>query len=119
MDKKQHIAIFTTASIPWLTGTAINPLFRAAYLAKDGERKVTLVVPWVPLKDQQHLFPKNITFTNPYEQQNYALQWVEERTGFKSNFRIRFYPAKFYLEKRSILGLSMQLSRHCPSNPPP
>nr|GLL34417.1 digalactosyldiacylglycerol synthase 2, chloroplastic [Ipomoea trifida] len=104
-NKKQHIAIFTTASIPWLTGTAVNPLFRAAYLAKDGERKVTLVVPWVPLKDQQHLFPNNITFSNPSEQESYALQWVEERTGFKSNFRIRFYPAKFYVEKRSILGL--------------
>lgn len=94
MDKKQHIAIFTTASIPWLTGTAVNPLFRAAYLAKDGAMKVTLVVPWLPLIDQEHLFPNNITFNSHLEQENYVRQWVEERTGFASNFSIRFYPGK-------------------------
>ncbi|VFQ84523.1 unnamed protein product [Cuscuta campestris] len=105
MEKKQHIAIFTTASIPWLTGTAVNPLFRAAYLAKDGERNVTLVVPWVSVKDQQHLFPDNITFSTPSEQEHYVLRWVEERTGFKSSLSVRFYPGKFSLEKRSILAL--------------
>ncbi|CAH9093268.1 unnamed protein product [Cuscuta epithymum] len=105
MEKKQHIAIFTTASIPWLTGTAVNPLFRAAYLAENGERNVTLVVPWVPVKDQQHLFPNNITFNTPSEQEQYVLRWVEERTGLKSNLCVRFYPGKFSLEKRSILAL--------------
>nr|GMD62368.1 digalactosyldiacylglycerol synthase 2, chloroplastic-like [Ipomoea batatas] len=104
MEKKQHIAIFTTASIPWLTGTAVNPLFRAVYLAKDGTRKVTLVVPWLSLNDQEHLFPNNITFNTPSEQEQYVLRWVEERTGFTSNFSVRFYPGKFSLEKRSILG---------------
>lgn len=105
MEKKQHIAIFTTASIPWLTGTAVNPLFRAAYLAKDGGMKVTLVVPWLPRIDQEHLFPNNITFDSHLEQEKYVRQWVEERTGFVSNFNIRFYPGKFSLDKRSILAL--------------
>ncbi|KAL0425961.1 UNVERIFIED_CONTAM: Digalactosyldiacylglycerol synthase 2, chloroplastic [Sesamum radiatum] len=105
MDTKQHIAIFTTASLPWLTGTAVNPLFRAAYLAKDGTRKVTLVIPWLKLKDQEHVYPNNITFNSPKEQEKYVLQWLEERIGFRSSFTIRFYPGRFSLTKRSILAL--------------
>ncbi|KAL7158652.1 hypothetical protein ABFS83_02G158700 [Erythranthe nasuta] len=105
MDKKKHIAIFTTASLPWLTGTAVNPLFRAAYLAKDGVRKVTLVIPWLKLSDQEHVYPNKLTFDSPSEQGKYVRQWLEERTGFKSSFDIRFYPGRFSLHKRSILAL--------------
>ncbi|KAL6009836.1 hypothetical protein ACLOJK_000267 [Asimina triloba] len=94
MDGRQHIAIFTTASLPWLTGTAVNPLFRAAYLAKDGERKVTLVIPWLSLKDQILLYPNKSTFISPSEQETYVRCWLEERTGFKSIFKICFYPGK-------------------------
>uniref|UniRef100_A0A5B7B6R2 Digalactosyldiacylglycerol synthase 2, chloroplastic n=1 Tax=Davidia involucrata TaxID=16924 RepID=A0A5B7B6R2_DAVIN len=105
MDKKQHISIFTTASLPWMTGTAVNPLFRAAYLAKDEERKVTLVIPWLSLKDQEHVYPDKITFNLPSEQEKYVRHWLEERTGFLSAFDIRFYPGKFSRNKRSILAV--------------
>lgn len=106
MEKKQqHIAIFTTASLPWLTGTSVNPLFRAAYLAKDEGRKVTLVIPWLSLKDQKHVYPDNITYDSPAQQEKYVRQWLEDRTGFTSLLNIRFYPGKFSLEKRSILAL--------------
>ncbi|KAK6931761.1 hypothetical protein RJ641_003554 [Dillenia turbinata] len=103
MEKQQHIAIFTTASLPWMTGTAVNPLFRAAYLAKDGDRKVTLAIPWLSLKDQALVYPDNITFSSPSEQESYVRQWLEERTGFVSSFDIHFYPGKFATDKRSIL----------------
>ncbi|KAL6495468.1 Digalactosyldiacylglycerol synthase 2, chloroplastic [Orobanche gracilis] len=105
MAKRQHIAIFTTASLPWLTGTAVNPLFRAAYLAEGDERKVTLVIPWLKVTDQKHVYPNNITFISPAEQEKYVRQWLEERTGLRSSFTIRFYPGRFSLHKRSILAL--------------
>lgn len=94
MEKKQHIAIFTTASLPWLTGTAVNPLFRAAYLAKDEGRKVTLVIPWLSFKDQKHVYPDNRSYDSPAEQEKYVRQWLEERIGFTSPLNIRFYPGK-------------------------
>ncbi|KAL9234448.1 hypothetical protein vseg_009320 [Gypsophila vaccaria] len=103
MAKKQHIAIYTTASLPWLTGTAVNPLFRACYLAKDGERKVTLVIPWLSPNDQGHVYPDNIKFKSALEHEAYVRKWLEDRTKFISRFDIKFYPGKFAIDKRSIL----------------
>ncbi|XP_008803142.1 digalactosyldiacylglycerol synthase 2, chloroplastic-like [Phoenix dactylifera] len=103
MARKQHIAIFTTASLPWMTGTAVNPLFRAAYLAKDGDREVTLVIPWLSVSDQELVYPNGITFSLPSEHEAYVRKWLEERTAISSAFKISFYPGKFSKEKRSIL----------------
>ncbi|KAL5994762.1 Digalactosyldiacylglycerol synthase 2, chloroplastic [Asimina triloba] len=105
MDGKQHISIFTTASLPWMTGTAVNSLFRAAYLAKDGERNVTLVIPWLSLKDQQFVYPSNTTFGSPLEHETYVRHWLEDRAGLLSRFKICFYPGKFDPEKMSILAV--------------
>lgn len=102
-DKRRHVAIVTTASLPWMTGTAINPLFRAAYLAKSTKQKVTLVVPWLSMSDQELVYPNNITFTSPEEQETYIKNWLQERLGFEANFKISFYPGKFSKERRSII----------------
>ncbi|TYG40851.1 hypothetical protein ES288_D12G126800v1 [Gossypium darwinii] len=103
MDRRQRIAIFTTASLPWMTGTAINPLFRAAYLAKGGDRKITLVIPWSSLKDQKLVYPNNAMFGSPWEQESYIGQWLERRIAFIPDFGICFYPGKFAVDKRSII----------------
>ncbi|XP_021855420.2 digalactosyldiacylglycerol synthase 1, chloroplastic isoform X2 [Spinacia oleracea] len=102
-EKKRHVAIVTTASLPWMTGTAVNPLFRAAYLAKSEKQKVTLLVPWLCMSDQELVYPNKLTFNSPEEQEHYIRNWLEERIGFKTDFKISFYPGKFSKERRSIL----------------
>eukprot|EP00798_Chlamydomonas_sp_ICE-L_P023527 gene23527-9050_t len=66
----RQISIVTTASLPWMTGTSINPLLRAAYLAADGSRKVTLVIPWISKTDQACVFPPNIELDTPQQQED-------------------------------------------------
>ncbi|KAI3921317.1 hypothetical protein MKW92_026768 [Papaver armeniacum] len=102
-DGKRHFAIVTTASLPWMTGTAVNPLFRAAYLANSAQQNVTLLVPWLCKSDQELVYPNNLTFSSPEEQEIYIRNWLEERVGFKADFKISFYPGKFSKERRSIL----------------
>ncbi|KAK9861589.1 hypothetical protein WJX84_001177 [Apatococcus fuscideae] len=95
-ESGRHIAVFTTASLPWLTGTSVNATLRAAYLAKIcKEAKVTIVLPWLGHSDQKEVYPHDITFQSPDEQEAWVRNWVEERVHFKSDYKIRFYAARF------------------------
>ena len=78
MGEDHHMAIVTTAALPWMTGTAVNPLLRAAYLAKAGKR-VTLMVPWLHPVEQGLIFPEGLRFITPAEQAAYILNWLRVR----------------------------------------
>lgn len=75
------IAIVTTASLPWLTGTAVNPALRAAYLWRVGH-SVTLLAPWVPPHDQPRLFPEGVVFETPQEQAVAVIEAIQKRVPF-------------------------------------
>jgi digalactosyldiacylglycerol synthase len=105
-----RVAIVTTASLPWLTGTAVNPALRAAYLWKKGH-SVTLVIPWVAVEDQPRLFAPGIVFETPEEQAVAVIDAVQRRVPFPlppdaaklgkqhhhnyHSFRLVFYPGRY------------------------
>jgi digalactosyldiacylglycerol synthase len=103
-DPARRVAIFTTAALPWMTGTAVNPLLRAAYLsAQDPRREVTLYVPWLAPPDQAVVYPARHRFATPADQAAYVRTWARERTGLPCGFRLEFYPGRYAPEKGSIL----------------
>ena len=88
--------VVTTASLPSITGTAVDILFRAAHLARSEKQNAMLLVPWLCKSDQELVYPNNLTFSSPEEQELYIRNWLEERVGFKTDFKISFYPGKVF-----------------------
>ena len=65
--------------------------------------QVTLMIPWLGKHDQRAIFPDGKIFDTPDQQEAYVREWAQKRTGFKSNFRVTFYPGRYAAEKGSIL----------------
>jgi digalactosyldiacylglycerol synthase len=82
-----------------MTGTSINPLLRAAYLAKDRPKgKVSLMVPWLEEKDQDITYPPGIKFDHPEEQKEFVKKWIIEEANLPEaaeKLNIIFYAARY------------------------
>mmetsp|Transcript_11794 Transcript_11794/g.33995 ORF Transcript_11794/g.33995 Transcript_11794/m.33995 type:complete len:1399 (+) Transcript_11794:300-4496(+) len=101
----RYIHVVTTAALPWMTGTAVNPLLRAAYLNRrlneinggtptrshheasaaanatssaDESSWVTLVIPWLELdEDQKQVYGKE-SFESQEQQEKYIRSWLRQ-----------------------------------------
>lgn len=98
------VTIVTTACLPWLTGTSINPLLRAAYLEQNHNLRVTILFPWIPIEQQNAVYTGTV-FSSREEQASYVRDWVEKRLNIRTNMRILFYDAWYDARKGSIFPL--------------
>jgi len=124
----RHMTVVTTATLPWMTGTAVNPLLRAAHLVRLTKRInknstavessetieqqwVTLLIPWLELEqDRLDLYP-NHNFSTPADQEAYLRNWLIEEANMpdvadkETGLRIVFYPSRFHSELKSIFAM--------------
>ena len=122
-DPSRSIWIVTTAALPWMTGTAVNPFLRALYFvrrrlylyknnSKDAQSKskdinqagkVTLVIPWLlDHIDAQKLYGSHITKTGQ-EGKEQQLKWIRKYAEFQCDMKeeiqhlnILFYNAAYW-----------------------
>ena len=98
-DKSKNIWIVTTGALPWMTGTAVNPLLRAAYLStgrKEAGGSVTLMLPWVEREDDQKRVYGKRMFDTPDDQEEYIRTWLRDTANMKKaseELNIKWYTA--------------------------
>jgi hypothetical protein len=99
-DKAKRIWIVTTAALPWMTGTAVNPLLRAAYMTKNRKEfggSVTLMIPWLERRqDQERVYGPDKIFENPQAQEEYVRTWLRESAKMpqaSEDLKIEWYTA--------------------------
>lgn len=128
----RHIHIVTTAALPWFTGTAVNPLLRAAYLHRktqeinrlaaggkqqqaeqqqqQQQRWVTFVIPWLELPEDQEILYGRV-FADSQEQEDFIRAWLREDAGMadaacpETGLEILFYPARYHAGLGSIFAM--------------
>lgn len=99
-DKSKRIWIVTTAALPWMTGTAVNPLLRAAYMTQGRAEAggcVTLMLPWLEREqDRDSVYGAKRGFDSPKEQEAYIRSWLVEKAKYpeaSKELRIEWYEA--------------------------
>lgn len=97
----RDVCIVTTAAMPWMTGTAVNPVLRAAYLRKRGHR-VVLFVPWVEREQQVRIWGGN-GFEGKEQQRREIMEWGKKEIGEDVGIRVEFYEGVYHEGFGSIL----------------
>mmetsp|Transcript_30542 Transcript_30542/g.72055 ORF Transcript_30542/g.72055 Transcript_30542/m.72055 type:complete len:921 (-) Transcript_30542:24-2786(-) len=99
-DKSKKMLIVTTAALPWMTGTAVNPLLRAAYMTSgrsEAGGSVTLMLPWLERRhDQVQVYGSDKVFENPEEQEVFIRKWLRESAKLpipSEELQIKWYTA--------------------------
>eukprot|EP00978_Attheya_sp_CCMP212_P049206 scaffold632433_cov47-Attheya_sp.AAC.1 len=111
-DPSKRIWIVTTAALPWMTGTAVNPLLRAAYLT-NGRAKaggaVTLMLPWLERRsDQEQIYGSKSLFETPEAQETFIRNWLRETANMaeaSENLNIRWYTAWQNVAENSVYSM--------------
>lgn len=111
-DKSKNIWIVTTAALPWMTGTAVNPLLRAAYMCAGRAEvggSVTILLPWLERNaDQIRVYGKGRAFKTRGEQEEYVRSWLCDTAGMEdasTELRIRWYTAWQERAENSIYSM--------------
>lgn len=111
--------VVTTAALPWQTGTAVNPLLRAAHLSQlnrpyaNGVSTVTLVVPWLESSEERvTMYGREWEHKTQADQDAHIRAWLSERAGLPleaslehGGIHIRFYPARLHSGMNSIFAM--------------
>jgi len=122
LSRQRDYFIVTTAALPWMTGTAVNPLLRAASLSRyqrqrfqTGSRStVTLVIPWLDLaSDRQLLYGDEWKEKSQAEQEAYIRDWLVTKANMpdealppsEGGIQIIFYPARYHEKMSSIFAM--------------
>ena len=109
--------IVTTAALPWMTGTAINPLLRAAYLSQMNRpysheaSTVTLVIPWLESSDDRvALYGDEWKDATQADQEAHIRHWLAQSLPLEADLsqggiQISWYAARYHARYASIFAM--------------
>jgi digalactosyldiacylglycerol synthase len=126
----RYVHIVTTAALPWMTGTSVNPLLRAAYMHErleainhgssdrtlnpsnstrsNSSSYVTLVIPWLELPEDQRKVYNGRVFDSKDEQELYVRKWLAESANMPNaaaHLKIVFYNARYHADLGSVFAM--------------
>ncbi|GMI08260.1 hypothetical protein TrVE_jg10459 [Triparma verrucosa] len=109
LSPSHHVTIVTSAALPWMTGTAVNPLLRAAYLlARKDFKGVTIMLPWLERPEDQQSVYGNKAFKSREEQEAYVRNWLKVDAGLpeaSERLKICWYDAWQQKAENSVYSM--------------